>query len=70
MSKSKGNVIDPLIVIDQYGTDAFRFLFSLRVGSAGGYFAFRGTYRRGKKFCAQNMECLKVVTLIYWQLRD
>jgi len=25
MSKSKGNVIDPLIMIDQYGTDAFRF---------------------------------------------
>jgi valyl-tRNA synthetase len=25
MSKSKGNVIDPLVVIDQYGTDAFRF---------------------------------------------
>ncbi len=25
MSKSKGNVIDPLIVMDQYGTDAFRF---------------------------------------------
>jgi valyl-tRNA synthetase len=25
MSKSKGNVIDPLIIIDQYGTDAFRF---------------------------------------------
>jgi valyl-tRNA synthetase len=25
MSKSKGNVIDPLNVIDQYGTDAFRF---------------------------------------------
>lgn len=25
MSKSKGNVVDPLIVIDQYGTDAFRF---------------------------------------------
>ena len=24
MSKSKGNVIDPLTVIDQYGTDAFR----------------------------------------------
>ncbi len=25
MSKSIGNVIDPLIVIDQYGTDSFRF---------------------------------------------
>ncbi|MBF0566117.1 MAG: valine--tRNA ligase [Nitrospirae bacterium] len=25
MSKSKGNVIDPLIMIEKYGTDAFRF---------------------------------------------
>jgi len=25
MSKSKGNVIDPLILIDKFGTDAFRF---------------------------------------------
>ncbi|MDD2389200.1 MAG: valine--tRNA ligase [Desulfobacterales bacterium] len=25
MSKSKGNVIDPLTIIDQYGTDAFRY---------------------------------------------
>jgi len=25
MSKSRGNVIDPLVVIDQYGADAFRF---------------------------------------------
>jgi valyl-tRNA synthetase len=25
MSKSKGNVVDPLIMMDQYGTDAFRF---------------------------------------------
>ncbi len=25
MSKSKGNVIDPLLIIDKYGTDAFRF---------------------------------------------
>ena len=25
MSKSKGNVIDPLVMMDQFGTDAFRF---------------------------------------------
>jgi valyl-tRNA synthetase len=25
MSKSKGNVVDPLVMIDQYGADAFRF---------------------------------------------
>ncbi len=25
MSKSKGNVIDPIVMVDQYGTDAFRF---------------------------------------------
>jgi valyl-tRNA synthetase len=25
MSKSKGNVIDPLVIIDKYGADAFRF---------------------------------------------
>lgn len=25
MSKSKGNIIDPLLMIDQYGADAFRF---------------------------------------------
>src|SRR6185369_903710 len=25
MSKSKGNVVDPLVVMDSYGTDAFRF---------------------------------------------
>jgi valyl-tRNA synthetase len=29
MSKSKGNVIDPLIIIDQYGTDAFRFSLAM-----------------------------------------
>ncbi|MCU0848352.1 MAG: valine--tRNA ligase [Spirochaetes bacterium] len=29
MSKSKGNVIDPLIMMEKYGTDAFRFTLSI-----------------------------------------
>ncbi len=29
MSKSKGNVIDPLSMLDQYGTDAFRFTLAM-----------------------------------------
>ena len=29
MSKSKGNVIDPLIMIDKYGADAFRFTLAI-----------------------------------------
>ena len=34
MSKSKGNVIDPLVVMDEFGTDALRF--TLLVGSSPG----------------------------------
>ncbi len=29
MSKSRGNVVDPLILMDQYGTDAFRFTLAV-----------------------------------------
>ncbi|MFQ5480532.1 MAG: valine--tRNA ligase, partial [Thermodesulfobacteriota bacterium] len=29
MSKSKGNVIDPLVMIEQFGTDAFRFTLAV-----------------------------------------
>ncbi len=29
MSKSKGNVIDPLLMFEQYGTDAFRFTLAI-----------------------------------------
>ncbi|MDR1165227.1 MAG: valine--tRNA ligase [Deltaproteobacteria bacterium] len=33
MSKSKGNVIDPLTIIDEYGADAFRFTLASQAGS-------------------------------------
>ena len=29
MSKSKGNVVDPLVMMDRYGTDAFRFTLAM-----------------------------------------
>ncbi len=29
MSKSKGNIIDPLVVLDKFGTDAFRFTLAV-----------------------------------------
>jgi len=29
MSKSRGNVIDPLVIMDKYGTDSFRFTLSI-----------------------------------------
>lgn len=32
MSKSKGNVIDPLVVMDQHGTDPLRFTFAIMSG--------------------------------------
>ncbi|MGF1542742.1 MAG: valine--tRNA ligase, partial [Pleurocapsa sp.] len=35
MSKSKGNGIDPLILIDQYGTDALRYTLIKSVAGAG-----------------------------------
>src|SRR5690606_5798590 len=32
MSKSKGNVIDPLVIMDQYGTDPLRFTLAIMAG--------------------------------------
>ena len=32
MSKSKGNVVDPLTIMDQFGTDAFRFTLAALAG--------------------------------------
>ncbi len=36
MSKSKGNVIDPLHWIDKYGADALRFTLTVFAGLLGG----------------------------------
>ncbi len=58
MSKSKGNVIDPLGVIDEYGADALRF--ALARGAAQGHdIRLSSQHRRDQsQFCDQAVECL------------
>jgi len=33
MSKTKGNVVDPIDIVDEYGADALRFTLSLAAGT-------------------------------------
>jgi valyl-tRNA synthetase len=66
MSKSKGNVIDPLTVIDQYGTDAFRFTLAafaaqgrdikLAEERIAGYRNFANKIWNAARFCLMNLE--------------
>lgn len=66
MSKSKGNVIDPLMVMDQYGTDAFRFtLVALSVQGRDmrlseervkGYRNFANKIWNASRFALMNLE--------------
>jgi valyl-tRNA synthetase len=68
MSKSKGNVIDPLIVMDRYGTDAFRFtLAALAVQGRDiklseerieGYRHFVNKIWNAARFCGPHLEGL------------
>ena len=46
MSKSKGNGIDPLLMIDKYGTDALRYTLIKKVAGAGQNITF--DYERKK----------------------
>jgi len=66
MSKSKGNVIDPLVVIDQYGTDAFRFTLAafaaqgrdikLAEERIAGYRNFANKIWNASRFALMNLE--------------
>ena len=67
MSKSKGNVIDPLQLIDEYGADALRFTLTamaaqgrdikLATGRVAGYRNFGTKLWNAARFCEMN-ECL------------
>jgi len=66
MSKSKGNVIDPLTVIDAYGTDAFRFTLAafaaqgrdikLAEERIAGYRNFANKLWNAARFALMNLE--------------
>ncbi|HXV20174.1 MAG TPA: valine--tRNA ligase [Desulfuromonadales bacterium] len=66
MSKSKGNVIDPLSVIEEYGTDAFRFTLAafaaqgrdikLSTERIAGYKAFANKLWNAARFALMNLE--------------
>ncbi len=66
MSKSKGNVIDPLTVIEEYGTDAFRFTLTafaamgrdikLSTDRIAGYRNFANKLWNASRFALMNLE--------------
>jgi valyl-tRNA synthetase len=66
MSKSKGNVIDPLTVIEEYGTDAFRFTLAafaamgrdikLSTDRIAGYRNFANKLWNASRFALMNLE--------------
>jgi valyl-tRNA synthetase len=66
MSKSKGNVIDPLSVIDEFGADAFRFTLTafaamgrdikLATERIAGYKAFANKLWNAARFALMNLE--------------
>jgi len=66
MSKSKGNVIDPLTIVDHYGADAFRFTLAafaamgrdikLSTERIGGYRNFINKLWNASRFALMNLE--------------
>ncbi len=66
MSKSRGNVIDPLVIIDQYGADAFRFTLAafaaqgrdikLAEERIAGYRNFANKIWNASRFTLMNLE--------------
>jgi len=79
MSKSKGNVIDPLTVIDQYGTDAFRFTLAafaaqgrdikLAEERIAGYRNFCNKVWNAARFTLMNLEGFKPDTIRFEDLQ-
>jgi valyl-tRNA synthetase len=70
MSKSKGNVIDPLVMMDKYGTDAFRFTLAAFAAQGRdvkfseerveGYRHFVNKLWNAARFILSNAQCSRV----------
>ena len=56
MSKSKGNVIDPLIMMEKYGTDAFRFTLAVFAAQGRDIILSEKRIEGYRAFCQQDME--------------
>ena len=61
MSKTKGNMIDPLVVNDKYGTDAVRFALLVSAAPGGDIALSEEAHRRGCKLRQQDLERVAVV---------
>jgi valyl-tRNA synthetase len=51
MSKSLGNTIDPLVIIDKYGSDALRFSLMLSASSGSDVYLGEDRFLVGRNFC-------------------
>ncbi|MFH1287645.1 MAG: valine--tRNA ligase [bacterium] len=78
MSKSRGNVIDPLIMIDKFGTDAFRFTLSafaaqgrdivLSEERIAGYRNFANKIWNASRFVIMNLSGFSSLKIVPWEL--
>jgi valyl-tRNA synthetase len=79
MSKSRGNVIDPLVIIDEYGADAFRFTLAafaaqgrdvkLAEERIAGYRNFANKIWNASRFAFMNLEDFDP-DLVAWKCLD
>ncbi|MDD5774030.1 MAG: valine--tRNA ligase [bacterium] len=78
MSKSRGNVIDPLIMIDKFGTDALRFTLAafaaqgrdivLSEERIAGYRNFANKIWNASRFVIMNLSGFNSLKIVPWEL--
>jgi valyl-tRNA synthetase len=61
MSKSLGNGIDPLEVIEQYGRDALRYTLIAQAGAGQDLFIDMGSFATGRNFCNKLWNAARLV---------